>query len=227
MSKNRLRNSTESNRVKNRLSAPSAQPTTQQHAQVCTGRLSAPRAPRLRAQRVRLHAHRFRLRSPHVRHCAIPCAPTPACAPSASASACAAHLRPCRAPAPMPRTCAQRRVASFLRIVLQYNAQPPATFRSQYTRLYCDTVLNPPTCLSHNTISCLAMQFFFPTNYTPLQYNLLYCNTTSNQAYLLLQYNFSLAIQFFFSQYNWATNSASIFFFIIFIFFSFVTAIGK
>ena len=135
-------------------------------------------------------------------------------------------------PACAPRLRAPRHVASWLRIVLQYNAQPPAAFKSQYTRLYCDTVLNPPSCLSHNTISCLPIQFFFPTNYTPLQYNLLYCNTTSSQAYLLLQCNFSLAIKFFFfSQYNWAVAQPILqqFFFSLFLFFfiSFVTATGK
>ena len=92
--------------------------------------------------------------------------------------------RPARPPSrPAPCRSAQLRAClavSLLCIVLQYNAKPPAAFRSQYTRLYCDTILHPPSCLSHNTISYLAIQFFFPTNYTPLQYNQLYCNTTSS-----------------------------------------------
>ena len=102
----------------------------------------------------------------------------------------AAPRAPLRVPV-VPRAHLRARLpVSWLCIVLQYNAKPSAAFRSQYTRLYCDTVLHPPSCLSHNTISCLAIQFFFLTNYTSLQYNLLYCNTTSSpQAFFFVIQN--------------------------------------
>ena len=62
-------------------------------------------------------------------------------------------------------------------IVLQYNFNSPLA--SLIAIQFCNTIL-AYSSLSHNTICVLQYNFFFPTNYTPLQYNLLYCNTTSS-----------------------------------------------
>ena len=73
----------------------------------------------------------------------------------------------------------------------------------QYTRLYCDTVLNPPSCLSYNTISCIAIQFSSQPTTHP-------CNTICCIAiqlptkpscllqhnFCVLQYNFPPMLQY-------------------------------
>ena len=156
----------------------------------------------------------------------------PGCAPSARA---ARPERLCHAPrvpvprAPLPRaplrvrplaqrTPAERRLArptqcrsaqrlpvAWLCIVLQYNAKPPTAFRSQYTRLYCDTVLHPPSCLSHNTISCLAIQSVV------LQYNFQPSSLLLYNTKIVLQYNFQHPLNL-----QYTSNFCTIFFFLRF-----------
>ena len=100
MSKNRLRNSTESNRVENRPSAPSAQPIASPRAQAARLASLAPRAPRAPATAA--------ARAPACHACA-PAPRARACVPRARAACCRtpvplAAARPChllsRAPAP-------------------------------------------------------------------------------------------------------------------------------
>ena len=62
-------------------------------------------------------------------------------------------------------------------IVLQYNSNSPLA--SLIAIQFCNTIL-AYSSLCHNTVCVLQYNFFFPTNYTPLQYNLLYYNTTSS-----------------------------------------------
>ena len=108
MSKNRLRNNTESIRIENRPSAPSAQPIASPRAQAerPAPRPPAPRAPALSApcllppapharapsclQRWPARPTQARLRAPRA-HCELSCAPS-ACPAYAQPSACA----PCR-----------------------------------------------------------------------------------------------------------------------------------
>ena len=83
---------------------------------------------------------------------AVSLPPRPAPVPS-SPHACARALR-----APCARLCACARDVSWLRIVLQYNAQPLVAFRSQYTRVYCGTKFSNSQPFCHNTLDCFAIQ---------------------------------------------------------------------
>ena len=101
MSKNRLKNSTESNRAKNRLSAPSAQPTGPAarpgRAQACV-----PRAPLAccRARAPHALAPRLRATAPPRTHAACWRAPAHLCRLLPRAPAPRAPQRPARPSAP-------------------------------------------------------------------------------------------------------------------------------
>ena len=182
MSKNRLRNSTESNRVENRSSA---QPVASPHSQAAR---PAPSAPSTRLPPVR------------------PARPRLACAPSVSTpnSVCA-RLRALHA---QPRALPRAQLPSPCCIVTQAYPSSQYSFYCNTnllpTKLYCNTVSSQASHLYCNTIAPLAIQFL-PTNFTSLQYNLLYCNKISNPQASSLQYNDCIAIQFpVLLQYNWA-----------------------
>ena len=122
MSKNQLMNSTESNRVKNRPSAPSAQPIAQQHAQ--------PRAPHLCGARL---APLWR--APHA-----PLPPTPhACCALLSVVSRHGCLH-CDTGSPL-----------FFSVIIQSSVlryTMPAKLPSlQYKPVYCNTILAIPTLL--------------------------------------------------------------------------------
>ena len=107
----------------------------------------------------------------------------------------APRAQPARPARPACTPCTPSPVPSAQRPA-QRPAKPAASVTIQI--LYRDTAFFPANCpLYCNTIPCIATQIhphsatiqevycktiFFPTNYTPLQYNLLYCNTTPNQA---------------------------------------------
>ena len=147
MSKNRLRNNTESNRIENRPSAPSAQPVSSPYAQV------ARQTPRPRACRALPHAPRapYALLPP-----AYACAQLPlAC--RARAFTCAslrAHARePTRSRAPVcAHACAPQRPAYCIttRLPVSYHDTPGCIaiqpgllqpFQPQYSAVYCNTLL--------------------------------------------------------------------------------------
>ena len=109
MSKNRLRNSTESNWAKNRLSAPSAQPTG---LAACPGRAPCrapclPAAPRACLPRARA-AQQHSARTPSAPRTACPCRLRPrACRAFAACCACPVPQRlPARSTPPHAPTCA-------------------------------------------------------------------------------------------------------------------------
>ena len=134
-----------------------------------------------------------RLVGPRVSASALACAPS-ACASVPCTSACA----PAGPPAPVPRACAP---AVLLRTqlgrvvgtvtVLQYSPCPASVTIQSIVLRY--TPAQQPVAihwLSCNTIFLYVAIQNQTTAHPRLQYNLLYCNTTSSQAYLFLQYNF-------------------------------------
>ena len=231
MSKNRLRNNTESKWIENRPSAPSAQPKASPGAQAarparpCRACCRAPRAPREPrallppACRARVHcaphaaaaclprarplrSARCRVRLPHALPNAHACAPACACcAPVPPASALATR------PTPPVRA-------------------PSACSCSHNTILYCDTLWPPAAILQYNA-HCKTLNFFLQYNTVycnmktlkPATIQYLYCNTLQPSSPFKLQYNLNLAIQKFpFSQYKIGSRpskfSAQIFFFV-------------
>ena len=166
MSKNRLRNSTESNRVKNRPSAPSAQPWPAR----------APRVVRLAARPAR-----------------IPCAPTPCrtcrlslARPAPCPRACCAPRTPAVRPARLlcaPRACCAapcRGLAGRVAALCTDRVQQPCCL-SQDTKFCIVTHCFLPSQLP-------AIQFCNTTS-PSLQYKLVYCNTKISRP------AFSIAIQ--------------------------------
>ena len=125
--------------------------------------------------------------------------------------------RPCRAPrepvsfacAPAARLHAQLGRVMGTVTVLQYSPCPASVTIQSIVLRY--TPAQQPVAihwLSCNTIFPHAVIQNLTTTHPRLQYNLLYCNTTSSQAYLLLQYNnlycniVSAAARLLKSQYN-------------------------
>ena len=145
-----------------------------------------------------------------------PCAPAPV-PPSAPAS-----TRPCRlcarlrAPPCRGLGCALCRDTACLMAFPSHNTM-------QCIAIHCSLLPAPSISIQN----FLAIQFFFPTNYTSLQYNMLYCNTisspqafffaiqklycntifnthsTCNTLHTAIQFQ-SCNTNFVFSQYNWA-----------------------
>ena len=175
-SKNRLRNNTESNRIENKPSAPSAQPVASPFAQAA--RLPLP-AGRCRAPATACPAP--------ARPCRAP-APMrlPACLP-ASPSACP-PARPacCRTPACAPYT----RPVPCLRKCSGYIAIHPCPFPCLVTIqffFFCIAIQSPYSHVSCNTM---------PSSLLPaIQY--LYCNTLQPSSPFKLQYKPCLATQKF------------------------------
>ena len=220
MSKNRLRNNTESIRIENRSCAPSAQPVASPLAQ----------AARLPCLRVRPLACRAlsRARAPSALPRAGACrlgAQRPACAclrAPCTPSACCAQLPPVR---PVRALHAQMRAQHLP------SAHVPCHNTSNCIAIQF-SLLQP---FFHNTLDCIEIQSK-PTQQPLLQYTPVYCNPNSTlQAcffaiqYNVLQYNFyysfffpalSLAIQlqglqykkyiFFFSQYNLGSSPKTV-----------------
>ena len=179
MSKNRLRNNTESNRIENRPSASSAQPVASPRAQVVrpTPRPPAPHAPACPARSSAQRARAAPARAPHARPPArstgalLPAAPV--CAPSAP---CVRLLR---------LAC---RIVALQRAVSQYSSCLRPLLSQYNFFLYCDTIFLQPSC---NTIlQYYSSQHAIQTSvlqYKIFQPSLLYCNTMQP-----LQYNFPL-----------------------------------
>ena len=185
MSKNRLRNNTESKRIENRPSAPSAQPKASPRAQrpgraPYAPRACLPSAPRPGAQ--------------------LPAAPTPARAPACAPPA--AHAR-C---APRPRAaaaCAPRALQpAAARLSCAYCALPSAPTPTPSACLHAQPRAQRPVqrpawlCRGHS--DCIAIQSspalvtiqYCDTIQPPAN---LYCNTISSLAsHLILQYNLVL-----------------------------------
>ena len=200
MSKNRLRNNTESIRIENRPSAPSAQPVARPGAQR-PGRVPRAPLPRPAAPSAPCRA------SSHRAH-------VPATYPARPSRALRAHARAC---------CVQRRVVAWQLAVSwpglavsRHSCLSSQLCPLQYTAVYCNTLSALQAPFSRNTVNCIAIQFCLSTNSTSLQYNICIATQFSSQP-SILQYNFPAtysfsAIQysvlqykfFFFSQYNWA-----------------------
>ena len=196
MSKNRLRNNTESNRIENRPSEPSAQPVASPRAHVarpapkpCACR-SLPRAAAPYRALPRPCRARPAPRAPLPPACA--CAQLPlAC--RARSLACASVIAPARA-----------RTHAALRAPAPTPARPSAQPAvSRHGCLSCD-IVSPVSC--HNTPGCIAIQPGLLQPFQP-QYSAVYCNTllpnklycnTVLNPYTPLYYNTHepLAIQF-------------------------------
>ena len=186
-------NSTESNRVKNRPSAPSAQPAGPAPR---PGRAALPPpTPACRA-RPAFVARAVRQRPapahPALNAYAPPPAPNaPACAPSLYCDTnCLPHVL----------------FTTIHQSVLQYSAHQPNT-RSQYNKLYCNTVSSAASCLYCNTLdplhtSSLAIQSTSLAHPRPLYHNTM----------PFLQYNWAVA------QIIFCTKFIIIFFFVFFSF---------
>ena len=171
MSKNRLKNNTESNRIENRPSAPSVEPV----GSACPARLQRP----CRAFPALLSPVR-------------PARPT-ACAPSRPprtrllpSPCCIAtqlpvlrHRQPCLLP-------------QFSRFYCDTTLPPAAPF--SHNTKHC-------IAIQFHAVQSLAIQIlqYNPSLHKPQsQYKILYCNTNSPQISLSLQYKNCIAIQFFF-----------------------------
>ena len=195
MSKNRLRNNTESNRIENRPSAPSTQPVASPRAQAAR---PAPRPcpPRACLQRAP------RLPRPKGAAAAPACAPLSLARPSAPPSPAERPARPVR-----PNACCLR--FSWPYRGLAGHCIAIQSSQSQYTEVYCDTI-QTFLAFSCNTVNCIAIQSLQPIKPLAIQttllqpslhkpqsqYKILYCNTISPQISSSLQYNWTLAIQF-------------------------------
>ena len=136
MSKNRLRKNTESIRIKNRPSAPSAQPVASPRAQAARPCRALP------ARRCRPAV--ARLRAPHAPapHAPAACAPRAPCLPSARPARPACHLRSPRTPC-APSTCPAPCCKCSGCIAIQ-----PCLVTIQF--LYCDTISLQPSLLQYN-----------------------------------------------------------------------------
>ena len=225
MSKKLLRNNTESIRIENRPSAPTAQPVASPRAPCApVAPLLRPAAPcrtlprACRALAARCRARPSRL--PPARPARLPperLARLPPLAPRAprvlreprTPAACAPHSPSCLRAQPRERLLPSPCCIATQLPVLRHR-QP--CLLPQYSRLYCDTTLPPAAPSSHNTKHCIAIQFhavqslaiqilqYNPSLHKPQsQYKILYCNTNSPQISLSLQYKNCIAIQFFFS----------------------------
>ena len=173
MSKNRLRNNTESIRIENRPSAPSAQP------------VASPRAPPAALPAL------ARSSTPALAACAPQRLPT-----------CAPRLlpRPAQHPArPRARLLHSAPCRGLCCDIVQQPTVPAVTIQF----LYCDTNSLQPPPSSHNTKHCIAIQLhvvqslaiqilqYNPSLHKPQsQYKILYCNTNSPQISFSMQYNF-------------------------------------
>ena len=159
MSKNRLRNNTESNRIENGPSAPSAQP-------VASPRAPAAPLPRLRAYPASAcRARHARLR---FRQCPRACQRPRACRPPATRAPHApAPARPCRlrAPAPACACSAPGRVTTLSAV-----SQRPAARSQRLPMLYRD----PGLPQAHNTV-CIAIQTCCLLQYTDFSCNIIQC----------------------------------------------------
>ena len=149
---------------------------------------------------------------------------------------CCGRVWPCRGRAPRPCRSPNCRVAT-LRAPARVPAACPRAPNASCPPSACVPAPRSPApraparpawpCRGHS--DCIAIQpmpFLAPMS----QYS-LYCNTNFLTGSLpLLQYNFSLAIQFFFFTIQLGssqTDSAAIFFHYFYFYFSFVTGTGK
>ena len=142
----RLRKNTESNRAKNRLSAPSAQPLASPRAQ------AARLAPRLRACRALPRAPHARLRPAAAR---LLRERPPACAPRRRSPRARA---PACAPSDLPNAYLPCLWSQYTQVYCDTIPPSPLPFPGHDTKLYCDPVPFKPT-------SFTAIQFYV------LQYN--------------------------------------------------------
>ena len=186
MSKNRLRNSTESNRVENRPSAQSAQPVASPRAQLPG---QAPAAP--------CRACAPLPRSPRGPHAPLPPAPpaprayAPSACPAPARPAPSVRLRPPERPArpapqrarllPSPTPCRNTAACLTTQAALSLATVPHNTI---FVLRYKLPAAKPPTIQILQYNPCPVCLF--------LQYNKLYCNTVSKPTTPILQYNPSL-----------------------------------
>ena len=199
-------NSTKSNRVKNRLSAPSAHPWPARAPRPCSQRLCLARVTRLtqacapaaatsaRLQACPASAYRARPALPNA------CAPLP---PPPHAPQRPARLCPCRAPYLLPREPAAPACVPRPPKVISWPDWPcrgpvsrhsPAALlpQSRYKILYRDTL---PSSLPAIQSCVLQYNSTFPTiKPSSLQYN--NCIAIQFSVYPMLQYNFQPAIHF-------------------------------